>query len=66
MLLIKTDSGEFVSVHAFHTVLANAIEREGVNGQRLVVDANYAPDTTKAQRDEEEQIVHSLRFVSAA
>jgi hypothetical protein len=37
-----------------------------VNGQRLVVDANYSPDTTQAQRNEEDQIVHSLRFVPAA
>jgi hypothetical protein len=37
-----------------------------VNGQRLVVDASYSPDTTQAQRDEEAQIVHSLRFVPAA
>ena len=36
-----------------------------VNAQRLVVDASYSPDTTQAQRDEEVQIVHSLRFVSA-
>ena len=35
-----------------------------VNGQRLVVDANYTPGTTQAQRDEEDQIVHSLRFVT--
>jgi hypothetical protein len=35
-----------------------------VNGQRLVVDASYSPDTTQAQRDEEDQVVQSLRFVS--
>jgi hypothetical protein len=35
-----------------------------VNGQRLVVDANYSPGATQAQRDEEDQIVHSLRFVT--
>ena len=34
-----------------------------VNGQRLVVDANYAPGTTRAQRDEEDQVVQSLRFI---
>ncbi len=37
-----------------------------VNGQRLVVDANYSPGTTQAQRDEEDQIVRSLQFVPAA
>jgi hypothetical protein len=37
-----------------------------VNGQRLVVDASHSPDTTKAQLDEEDQIVHSLEFVTAA
>jgi len=36
-----------------------------VNGQRLVVDANYAPGTTQAQHDEEDQVVHSLRFVTS-
>jgi hypothetical protein len=36
-----------------------------VNGQRLVVDANYTPGTKQAQRDEEDQIVQSLQFVSA-
>ena len=36
-----------------------------VNGQRLVVDANYSPGTTQAQRDEEDQIVQSLQFVPA-
>ena len=35
-----------------------------VNGQRLLVDATYSPDTTQAQRDEEDQVVRSLRFVS--
>ena len=35
-----------------------------VNGRRLVVDANYTPGTTQAQRDEEDQIVRSLRFVT--
>ena len=33
-----------------------------VNGQRLVVDASYSPDTTQAQLDEEDRIVQSLRF----
>ncbi len=36
-----------------------------VNGQRLVVDASYSPNTTQAQRDEQDQIVQSLRFDSA-
>ena len=31
-----------------------------VNGQRLVVDASYSPDTTQAQRDEQERIVQSM------
>jgi hypothetical protein len=34
-----------------------------VDGQRLVVDASYSPDTTQAQRDEEDRIVRSIRFV---
>jgi hypothetical protein len=34
-----------------------------VNGQRLLVDATYSPDTTPTQRDEEDQVVRSLRFV---
>jgi hypothetical protein len=37
-----------------------------VNGQRLVIDANYSPGTTQAQRHEEDQIVHSLQFIPAA
>ncbi len=36
-----------------------------VNGQRLVVDASYSPDTTQAQRDEEDRVVHSVRFVGS-
>jgi hypothetical protein len=35
-----------------------------VNGQRLVVDATYSPDTTKADRDELAHVVESLRFVA--
>lgn len=35
-----------------------------VNGQRLLVDATYSPDTTPADRAEQEQIVQSLRFVA--
>lgn len=34
-----------------------------VNGQRLVVDATYAPDTTSADRAELASLVASLRFV---
>ena len=34
-----------------------------VNGRRLVVDATYSPDTTPADRNQEQQIVESLRFV---
>jgi hypothetical protein len=37
-----------------------------VNGQRLVVDATYSPNTTQAQRDELGQVAQSLRFVSPA
>lgn len=33
-----------------------------VNGQRLVVDAAYSPNTTQAQRDELGQVATSLRF----
>lgn len=33
-----------------------------VNGQRLVVDATYAPDTSQSQRAALEQVVDSLRF----
>jgi hypothetical protein len=33
-----------------------------VNGQRLVVDATYSPDTTQTDRAELEQVVNSLRF----
>lgn len=36
LLRVKTETGEFVAVHAFHTVLANAIAREGVKaGDRI-------------------------------
>ena len=35
-----------------------------VNGQRLVVDATYSPDTTQADRDELARVVESLRFGS--
>jgi hypothetical protein len=31
-----------------------------------VVDDSYSPDTTQAQRDEEAQIVQSLRFMIPA
>ena len=37
-----------------------------VNGQRLLVDASYSPDTTPAERDALGQIATSLRFVSPA
>lgn len=37
-----------------------------VNGQRLLVDATYSPNTTKAERDELGQIAKSLRFASPA
>jgi len=33
-----------------------------VNGQRLLVDATYPPDTTDANRAELMSIVESLRF----
>jgi hypothetical protein len=33
-----------------------------VNGQRLVVDATYSPDTSQSQRATLEQVVESLRF----
>ena len=33
-----------------------------VNGQRLVVDATYSPDTSQGQRAELEHVVDSLRF----
>ncbi len=33
-----------------------------VDGQRLVVDATYSPETTQADRDELAHIVDSLRF----
>ena len=33
-----------------------------VNGQRLVVDATYSPDTSQGDRAELEQVVDSLRF----
>lgn len=35
-----------------------------VGRQRLVVDASYTPDSTKADRDELEQIVTSLQFAT--
>ena len=35
-----------------------------VNGQRLVVDATYSPDTTQADRNQLGQIVESLQFVA--
>lgn len=35
-----------------------------VNGQRLVVDATYSPDTTSADRAELASVVASLRFVA--
>jgi hypothetical protein len=35
-----------------------------VNGQRLVVDATYSPDTTPADRAELASVVASLRFVA--
>jgi hypothetical protein len=35
-----------------------------VSGQRLVVDATYAPDTTAAERDVEQRVVESLRFTT--
>jgi hypothetical protein len=37
-----------------------------VNGQRLVVDASYSPDTTQAQRDEEDRVVQSIQCVGSA
>ena len=37
-----------------------------VNGQRLVVDATYSPDTTRAQRRELGQFAKSLRFAAPA
>jgi hypothetical protein len=37
-----------------------------VDGQRLVVDATYAPDTTETDRTELGQVVTSLRFVVPA
>jgi hypothetical protein len=45
--------------------VANQIDRLwvlDVNGQRLVVDATYGPDTTDAQKAELEQVVESLKF----
>jgi hypothetical protein len=35
-----------------------------VDGQRLVVDATYSPDTTEADRTELQQVVDSIRFTS--
>ena len=37
-----------------------------VRGQRLVVDATYSPDTTRAERRELGQIAESLRFAAPA
>jgi hypothetical protein len=34
-----------------------------VEGQTLLVDATYSPDTTVADRQQQEQVVQSLRFV---
>ena len=56
MLLIKTDSGEFVSVHAFHTVLANALEKEDVKaGDRIGIKylGEAEAETGTAYRDSE-------------
>jgi hypothetical protein len=36
-----------------------------VNGQRLVIDASYPPGATQAQREEEDRVVHSLRFLGS-
>jgi hypothetical protein len=33
-----------------------------VDGQRLLVDATYSPDTTEADRNEQQRVVESLRF----
>jgi hypothetical protein len=33
-----------------------------VNGQRLVVDATYSPDTSATDRNQLQHIVESLRF----
>lgn len=35
-----------------------------VDGQRLVVDATYSPDTTQAERDELDQVANSLQFAA--
>jgi hypothetical protein len=35
-----------------------------VNGQRLVVDATYSPDTTQVDREELERVVQSLHFAA--
>jgi len=35
-----------------------------VNGQRLVVDATYSPDTTQAEREQLAGLVGTLRFGS--
>jgi len=35
-----------------------------VNGQRLVIDASYSPESSQALRDEEYRVVESLRFVN--
>lgn len=37
-----------------------------VNGKRLVIDANYLPSATRAQRAELDRIVHSIKFLSAS
>ena len=36
-----------------------------VNGQRLLIDATYSPNATHAQREEENRIVESIRFIPA-
>ena len=37
-----------------------------LKGKRLVIDANYLPSATRAQRDELDRIVHSIKFLSAS
>ena len=52
-----------------YTQVAGQVDRLwvlDVNGQRLLVDATFSPDTTQAQRDELGQIATSLRFVQPA
>ncbi len=64
-------SGKPDSPEQYQVVSWALTERSGgtdlkidVRGQRLVVDANYSPDVAKATRDEEEQVVESLRFAA--